>query len=344
MKIKSWKRILGVLVSCLAIISLCDIAYAEDTEYTTITVEAEDNESGVYKYALDATDESCWQDSPVFYVEPGSRHTVYVKDAAGNITSSEVYAEMLTNKVSENSESMVDDEVENGYQKDNQDSSKTAEDKNYEEGTGNGTGTVNDYVSDNSKEYYTITTTNGNAFYLIIDHRNNDSNVYFTKAVSELDLLSLAAETGQIEMEELQKQEDIIVDEIDTSQEISNPQDEKNSGNFITDNFPFILIIGIAAGAYYYFMIYKKKQHKNEEYDEDAADMEQFIPIPDEEESALFGYKGNVVPEEDTDNYLDEFYENNNEYIDDEEVGEEISDENDLEEGLGLSDDEMEDI
>lgn len=60
--------------------------------------------------------------------------------------------------------------------------------------TPEGTGTVQDEVSgeDGEKQFYTITTEDGNVFYLIIDGKRDDNNVYFLNGVTEEDLMSLA--------------------------------------------------------------------------------------------------------------------------------------------------------
>lgn len=300
MRINKWKAAVGAILTGLCMINLCDVAYAAE-EYTTITVEATDDESGVYMYSIDSTEDSAWQTSNTFYVEPGTLHTVYVKDAAGNITSSEIYAESAEVINYEDTYALPAEGTE----------SEIYEEDPFEAGVGagDGIGTVTDYSDDSSKEYYTITTKNGNNFYLIIDHRNNDSNVYFTKPVSELDLLTLAAEAGDVEESALEEQKQ--AEEIP----VIKSEEESNTGkSSLTEYLPMILFIGVLCGGYYYFMIYKKKKAALEAYDEDAADMDQFIPVEDDEDAALFAYKGNRMPEEENiDDIIDEFYENNQE-------------------------------
>lgn len=68
--------------------------------------------------------------------------------------------------------------------------------------TPDGTGSILDYDVnyDEDKQFYTITTAAGNIFYLIIDGKREDNNVYFLNAVTEQDLMALAekAETGTV--------------------------------------------------------------------------------------------------------------------------------------------------
>ena len=60
--------------------------------------------------------------------------------------------------------------------------------------TPEGTGTVLDEADGESgdKQFYTITTEAGNVFYLIIDGKRDDNNVYFLNGVTEADLMALA--------------------------------------------------------------------------------------------------------------------------------------------------------
>lgn len=60
--------------------------------------------------------------------------------------------------------------------------------------TPEGTGTVLDTATgeDGDKQFYTITTEAGNVFYLIIDGKRDDNNVYFLNGVTEDDLMALA--------------------------------------------------------------------------------------------------------------------------------------------------------
>lgn len=60
--------------------------------------------------------------------------------------------------------------------------------------TPDGQATVADNATEaDGKEFYTFTTPEGNIFYLVIDHERKSENVYFLNAVTETDLLGLAA-------------------------------------------------------------------------------------------------------------------------------------------------------
>lgn len=61
--------------------------------------------------------------------------------------------------------------------------------------TPDGQATVTDDVTDeDGKEFYTFTTPNDNVFYLVIDKQRDSENVYFLNAVTEDDLMALAAQ------------------------------------------------------------------------------------------------------------------------------------------------------
>lgn len=63
--------------------------------------------------------------------------------------------------------------------------------------TPEGTGTVLDSATDadGDKQFYTITTEAGNVFYLIVDGKRDDNNVYFLNGVTEADLMALAEQS-----------------------------------------------------------------------------------------------------------------------------------------------------
>lgn len=47
---------------------------------------------------------------------------------------------------------------------------------------------INDITDDSSKEFFTVTTANGNTYFLIIDRSQNTENVYILSVISEADI------------------------------------------------------------------------------------------------------------------------------------------------------------
>ena len=68
--------------------------------------------------------------------------------------------------------------------------------------TPDGQGSVLNYYKSESdeKQFYTITTPAGNVFYLVVDGARGYENVYFLNAVTEADLMALAAENDKINL------------------------------------------------------------------------------------------------------------------------------------------------
>ena len=63
--------------------------------------------------------------------------------------------------------------------------------------TPDGTGTVVDnIVTQNEIEFFTVYTEEGNVFFLVVDRQRNTDNVYLLNAVTEADLMALAEQSG----------------------------------------------------------------------------------------------------------------------------------------------------
>lgn len=149
--------------------------------------------------------------------------------------------------------------------------------------THDGTGTVVDNATDgDGKEFFGIETPDGNVFYLIIDRQRTAENVYLLNAVTENDLMSLAAEgdgrTGTVpEPPEIMPEPEQILPENETE---SEPPAEKGSG---TGTIIFIFIaVAAAGGAGYYFKIVRPRQNADMDDDDEDEEEEQ-----DEEEENI---------------------------------------------------------
>lgn len=180
--------------------------------------------------------------------------------------------------------------------------------------------------SSQNKLFYTITTANGNNFYLIIDKDRNSQNVYMLSAIDEVDLKdfieeeaseipagTLTGDDGLLTDEELthQKEDEAKEDETEPGSETEeDPVPEKKANPFLS-----LLIVGAIAlaGAGTFFFVKKKRssdysddedetiygnpetEEVNEDSDDDIEIMEVEYPNPDDypDESGL--------PKEDSD-------------------------------------------
>ena len=141
--------------------------------------------------------------------------------------------------------------------------------------TPDGTGTVVDnVVTQNEIEFFTVYTEEGNVFFLVVDRQRNTDNVYLLNAVTEADLMALAEQSGN----PIENNNNVSVvptpppleppaDGQDQPSQTPQPQPEPDtdteappasSGN---RNWVFIIIVVAAVGGVaYYFKIVKGKK------------------------------------------------------------------------------------
>lgn len=155
--------------------------------------------------------------------------------------------------------------------------------------TPDGTGTVvDDIMETNGKEFLTITTPDGNVFYLIIDRARDENGVYLLNAVTEDDLMSLAKEgDGKGTSESA-----VPTPEPTPSQAEPTPTPEptpeepaKDSGGGTGTIILILLAVAAVGGAGYYIKIYRPKQQaaEPEDMDEDELDFEDAEPEESED-------------------------------------------------------------
>lgn len=292
MKNKTIYVIAAVMGSMLAGFSFPAYVYASDGEdYITISVDAVDENANL-KYALDSDDDAAFTDSNEFTVPAGTSHTIYVKDAAGNISSQQYEPEET--KVSD--PDPADDGEEQRINIDLELGRKEAEEELFspnEEGNP-GTASVTDRTKtdgtvDAEKVFYTFSTKEGEELYLVVDQGRGTDNVYLLDTVSLGDLRVLAdgQDTSSVSND---KEEDnllsVLAEENANSgaEEIQTEKPKSSVGNGLV----ILLLAGIGGGIYYYLKIYRNK--KDEAMDAmDALDMDEFEPEEDEEE-VEFGY------------------------------------------------------
>ena len=302
--------VIGVMI---ASVTFPSYVYASDGEdYITISVDAVDDNTDL-QYALDSDDPTAFTKSNEFTVPAGTSHTIYVKDAAGNVTSQQYEPQKSTDYYHYDYEQddkedtqQINIDLELGRK-------ETEEEYSPDEEGNPGTASVTNRTKtdgsvDAEKVFYTFTTKEGEELYLVVDQGRGSDNVFLLDTVSLGDLRVLADghESSSSSTSNNDEKEDNLLSILaaeesadDNQEEIETLKKESSSGNPLL----VILIVGIVGGAYYYLKIYRVK--KDEKMDEmDAMDMDEFEAKVDEEEEIDFDYD-----EEEKQRFLNELLE-----------------------------------
>ncbi|XBX06570.1 DUF4366 domain-containing protein [Enterocloster clostridioformis] len=171
--------------------------------------------------------------------------------------------------------------------------------------TPEGTGTVLDEATGegDDKQFYTITTEAGNVFYLIIDGKRDDNNVYFLNGVTEADLMALAEKgdgsvsvipaaevctcTEKCEAGKVNTACPVCKNDLkdctgkkkpaETEEPAQTEQPKKDNGSAGTIIFVIVALLAVG-GIGYYVKIVRPKQQAEDEFDEDDGYGEGFDP------------------------------------------------------------------
>lgn len=173
--------------------------------------------------------------------------------------------------------------------------------------TPEGTGTMLDSATgeDGNKQFYTITTEAGNVFYLIIDSKRDDNNVYFLNGVTEADLMALAEKgdgsvsvipaadvctcTEKCEAGKVNTGCPVCKNDLNgcigkekpaEPEEPAEPeQPKKDTGSVGTIIFIIVALLAVGGVGYYVKIVRPKQQAEDEdEFDEDDGYGEGFDP------------------------------------------------------------------
>ncbi len=272
-------------------------AFASDGEdYITISVDAVDDNPNL-QYAIDSDAPSAFSETKEFTVPAGTSHTIYVKDAAGNITSQRYEPEQETDYD-------LSDPFEDGEQEINIDlelGRKEILEDGAEESGNPGTASVTSRVKtdgsvDAEKVFYTFTTKEGVELYLVVDQSRGSDNVYLLDKVSLADLRILAdsqesTATAKPDNDKEDNLLSILAGEGASDDEAEGVQQEKQTKgtSSFSSGLIILLLAGVGGGLYYYLKIYRNK--KDEVMDAlDAMDMEDFEAGDEEDEEVNFDY------------------------------------------------------
>lgn len=312
---------LGIWLALLLLLAVfpANRAYAlagTGTEYITISVNASDDNEQL-QYAIDEPVNFSYQNT--FTIPAGTSHTIYVKDAAGNITSQEYSASGSGAVVSSGSgtanssatdtygitagsgDQEINIELELGMNTDGIGTGGTAfggDYKNYEYLTDSvvetpattvQSKTTTDGSDTAQKVFYDIVTAEGETFYLVIDQGSSNA-VHFLNTVTLEDLKAIAAANADSSTSAASapEKEDNLLEALKNNEAGGEAgSTDKTSGEKSNNDMLLLLVlVGIAGGAYYYFKVYKNK--KNETMDAmDAMDMDEFQLEEEEDDEEI---------------------------------------------------------
>ncbi len=280
-----------------------------EKDYVTITV---DGKSPGTTYAIDTDDPEAFTNSNEFKVPAGTTHTVYIKDAAGNVTTQTYTPTSTTDKSEGEKEVNIDFEVGAENKKNSGIFSNYSylTDMPLEKGTGTVRNKTTTNGSDTAeKVFYTIQAEDGSTFYMVIDQGAGDNNVYFLNAVTLDDLKSLASASKNEKIKE-NGGGNKLLSELKADYEDSSDTTKKEKNN--SPIYIFMVFAIAAIGIYYYLK--KFKQKKNETMDAmDALDMDEFESDEEDEEEVEF-----EVDDEEKQKYLEQLVDEEETYFDSE--------------------------
>lgn len=132
--------------------------------------------------------------------------------------------------------------------------------------------------STDEKEFITVTTRNGNVFYLVIDHQRDDNNVYFLNMVDESDLQAFVNENNDSGLESIVSLPKETNPMLEKTEEKTTEIEDIKSEDIVTEgldqarsssNINYLMVIAVVGvfGATYYFKIHKKKGQALDEYE-----------------------------------------------------------------------------
>lgn len=253
--------------------------------YITISVDAEDD-NGELTYAIDSDAPEAFGPSNVFVIDPTIPHTIYVKDIAGNITSQSFqpigvefsedsgYTGLLASDNGEESNRGISDQESMPGEEGPQDAAEDGAGTMYDKMTTDGTDAF-------SRVFYTVTTKEGEVFYLVIDQNRGQDNVYLLNMVTVDELQALAAENGYTISEYEAPAGHANNTDMETIEDVTGtaPASSKKEGGIKSNAKSTIIILVVAViggGAYYYLKIVKKKKDTAMDEIDNALDMEDF--------------------------------------------------------------------
>lgn len=130
---------------------------------------------------------------------------------------------------------------------------------------------VDDLSGDESKQFLTIQTKNGNTFFMVLDRSNNTENVYMLSMIDENDLAEFIDEAKK---EPEQEKPSVVIPETENpsvaSETEKEPETEIKKDGISTGTLLAVVFLFVGGiGGFYYFKVLKPKQDGEEDDSED---------------------------------------------------------------------------
>lgn len=155
---------------------------------------------------------------------------------------------------------------------------------------------LDDIKDDETKQFLTVQTKNGNTFFMVIDRSRNSENVYMLSLVDENDLAEFLEEEPEPVEEE---KPTVIIEEPQPEPVVEEPLPEPEKAGMNMGAVLTILLLGAGTvGGYYYFKILKPKR---EEEDAESEDLEFYDGGAYTNEDGESGQDEEEIGEEDKD-------------------------------------------
>lgn len=148
---------------------------------------------------------------------------------------------------------------------------------------------LDDITDDETKQFLTVQTKNGNTFFMVIDRSRNSENVYMLSLVDEHDLAEFIEEKepeAEPEPEPVEEKPVVIVEEPQPEPDVEEPQPEPEKGGMGMGALLTIILLGAGgAGGYYYFKILKPKREEEEAGSEDLEFYDGDVYVNEDQEN-----------------------------------------------------------
>ena len=143
---------------------------------------------------------------------------------------------------------------------------------------------TSDRLDETNREFLTVTTRNGNIFYLVIDENADGKNVHFLNQVDEADLLPLLDEESQKAYEELKAEESNAAEPDIPVAEAPPAEEPQKEGIFSKLKPGTIIPLLIFVGALGMFLMDRFKKKKDDHHGEDPDGPDEEYEFEDDHE------------------------------------------------------------